>query len=92
MRQKTADDLNRLLRKMWHLEGTPILVGPEDKAKAAQLLVIAQTLQSLFRDADVVNNWLREENPHLGGAPLDLIISGEVERVADFVEVMAGRL
>lgn len=63
--------------------------------RIAHLFHIRETLDSLFRDLDAENTWLREPQALLNGkSPLSLLLGGSMEDILltrDYVDAAAGR-
>lgn len=63
--------------------------------RIAHLFHIRETLDSLFRDLDAENTWLREPQALLDGkSPLSLLLGGSMEDILltrDYVDAAAGR-
>jgi len=77
------------------LHGRETLRGRDVKDRIAHLFRMRTLLSSLFRDATVENEWLREPRDILKGkAPMDLLMEGSMENlllVREFVELATGR-
>ena len=77
------------------LNGAEPLIGRDTKDRIAYLYRIRSTLDALFRNEDVENEWLREKQTLLGDrVPLELLREGGMENlllVTEYVEVVAGR-
>ena len=77
------------------LAGRTGIVGDNAKDRIACLLLIRATLDSLFRDKDVENDWLREPQAMLDDKePMTLLLEGSMENlllVKEYVEVVSGR-
>lgn len=69
--------------------------GRDVKDRIAHLFRIRETLDSLFRNLDVENQWLREPHSSLDGkSPLSLLLGGSMEDILltrDYVDAAAGR-
>lgn len=64
------------------LAGRTTIVGRDIKDRIAYLILIKSTLQSLFRNEDVENEWLRETHESLGNCtPLGLLLDGSLENM-----------
>ena len=72
------------------LAGETTIAGRDIKDRIAYLILIKSTLHSLFRNADVENEWLRERHGLLGDrTPMDLLLEGSMEnmlRVKEFCD------
>ena len=92
-----ASDVLEAVAQAWRLDETQreALQAHDDPQGAALLISIRRTLNSLFRDLDTENEWLRE--PHsliFGKTPLELLTDQTREglRTAhEYTEVLAGR-
>jgi hypothetical protein len=77
------------------LAGRVSLRGRDVKHRIAFLLQIRETLDRLFRDLEVENEWLRESKELLDNhAPIDLLLEGSfisLLKLKEFVDVVAGR-
>lgn len=77
------------------LAGRAAIEGRDAKDRIACLFVIRATLDSLLRDEDVENDWLRAPHAMLDDkAPMTLLLEGSMENlllVKEYVEVVAGR-
>lgn len=69
--------------------------GRDVNDRIAHLFRIRETLDSLFRNLDVENQWLREPHSSLDGkSPLSLLLGGSMEDILltrDYVDAAAGR-
>ena len=64
------------------LAGEATIAGRDIKDRIAYLILIKSTLHSLFRNADVENEWLREMHGLLGGCtPMALLLEGSMENI-----------
>lgn len=76
------------------LDGFSPLRSIDEKDRIANLLKIRAGLDSLFRNTDTENEWLREKQSVMGNkSPLDLILSGSMEKlllVRQFLENFSG--
>ena len=77
------------------LNGLDDFRGRHVRDRIAHLFRIRETLDSLFRDLDVENQWLREPHSLLDGkSPLSLILGGSMEDLLlakEYVDSAAGR-
>lgn len=77
------------------LEGRDSFIGRDVHDRIAHLFRIRETLDSLFRDLEAENNWLREPQALLDGrSPLSLLLGGSMEDVLltrEYVDAAAGR-
>ena len=77
------------------LEGRDSFSGRDVNDRIAHLFRIRETLDSLFRDLEAENNWLREPHALLEGrSPLSLLLGGSMEDVLltrEYVDAAAGR-
>lgn len=77
------------------LSGVSSLRTRDAKDRVRYLLEIRATLDQLFRDPTVEQDWLREPRPELGGdSPMALLLEGSMENmllVKQFVERISGR-
>ena len=77
------------------LEGRDNFCGRDIQDRIAHLFRIRQTLDSLFRDLDAENKWLREKQVLLDGkSPLSLLLGGSMEDILltrEYVDAAAGR-
>ena len=76
------------------LEGRAEPKGRELRERIVCLYQIRKTLDSLLRDEQVENQWLRARHKGLDGdRPLDLLLEGSMENmilVRDYAEAVAG--
>ena len=76
------------------LDGRRQLRGRDVRDRIAHLFCIRRTLWSLFRNLDVENDWLREQQRSLNGkSPMSLIVDGSIEDLLlarEYVESAAG--
>ncbi len=48
---------------------------------------ISHSVNKFFKDEEKTTIWLNTENPHLGGKePIEMIFSGQSEKLKDFIE------
>ena len=77
------------------LRGFAELRGRDAHDRIAHLFRIRETLDSLFRNLDVENQWLREPHELLDGkTPLSLLLGGSMEDILvtrEYVDATAGR-
>ena len=77
------------------LAGRASIEGRDAKDRIAYLFLIRATLDSLLRDEDVENDWLRAPHAMLDDkAPMTLLLEGSMENlllVKEYVEVVSGR-
>lgn len=77
------------------LDGLGNFRGRDVHDRIAHLFRIRETLDSLFRNLDVENQWLRESHVPLGDkSPLSLLLGGSMEDVLltrEYVDAAAGR-
>ena len=77
------------------LEGLDHFRGRDVQDRIAHLFRIRETLDSLFRDLDAENKWLREQQVLLDGkSPLSLLLGGSMEDILltrEYVDAAAGR-
>ena len=77
------------------LEGLDDFRGRDVKDRIAHLFRIRETLDSLFRNLDAENQWLREPHAPLDGkSPLSLLLGGSMQDILltrDYVDAAAGR-
>ena len=77
------------------LAGRAAIEGRDAKDRIAYLFLIRATLDSLLRDEEVENDWLRAPHAMLDDkAPMTLLLEGSMENlllVKEYVEVVAGR-
>ena len=77
------------------LAGRAAIEGRDAKDRIAYLFLIRATLDSLLRDEDVENDWLRAPHAMLDDkAPMTLLLEGSMENlllVKEYVEVVSGR-
>ena len=77
------------------LDGLDSFRGRDVHDRIAHLFRIRETLDSLFRNLDAENQWLRE--PHVlldGKSPLSLLLGGSMEDILltrEYVDAAAGR-
>ena len=77
------------------LAGRAAIEGRDAKDRIAYLFLIRATLDSLLRDEDVENDWLRAPHAMLDDkTPMTLLLEGSMENlllVKEYVEVVSGR-
>lgn len=77
------------------LEGRDRFSGRDVNDRIAHLFRIRETLDSLFRDLEAENKWLREPHAFLEGrSPLSLLLGGSMEDILmtrEYVDAAAGR-
>ena len=77
------------------LQGQEELRGRDARDRITHVFRIRETLDSLFRDLKVENDWLREPHDLLEGrSPMSLLLGGSMEDlllVRDYVDEVAGR-
>ena len=77
------------------LDGLDHFRGRDVRDRIAHLFRIRESLDSLFRDLEVENQWLREPHSLLGGKPpLSMILGGSMEDLLlarEYVDSAAGR-
>ncbi len=77
------------------LEGLDDFRGRDVKDRIAHLFRIHESLDSLFRDLEAENKWLREPHDLLEGkSPLSLLSGGSMEGILltrEYVDAVAGR-
>lgn len=77
------------------LQGQEELRGRDARDRITHVFRIRETLDSLFRDLKVENDWLREPHELLEGrSPMSLLLGGSMEDlllVRDYVDEVAGR-
>jgi uncharacterized protein (DUF2384 family) len=75
--------------------GATRLDGRDAKDRVAHLFAIDEALSRLFRNDEVVREWLREPKRELGGkSALDVLLEGSMENmllVKQFTEHLSGR-
>lgn len=86
---KEAAHVNDVLDGLDHFRGRDV------HDRIAHLFRIRETLDSLFRNLDAENQWLREPHVPLGNkSPLSLLLGGSMEDILltrEFVDAAAGR-
>ena len=77
------------------MDGRTALAGRDVKDRIAYLVHMRMTLSALFRDEEVENQWLREQQRILNNeTPIGLLLDGGMEKlllVKEYVDLITGR-